>query len=148
MELNGTYIPSKLDWVRDQIDLYERTNGSEGNTHRDTGLPVVIVTMLGAKTHSVRKIALMKVEHDGEYGFVASFGGRPTNPDWYNNLTANPDSVLLQDGPTPFAVSVREVFGEERAMWWDRSVAAFSTYADYQEKTERIIPVLVAKPVA
>jgi F420H(2)-dependent quinone reductase len=138
------YVPSTLQWVRDQVDLYERTGGREGNTLRDTGIPVIIVTMKGQKSGATRKIALMRVEHDGEYALVASMGGAPTNPNWYHNLVANPDDVMVQDGPEPFAVHVREVTGEERAAWWERSVAVFSNYALYQEKTERVIPVLVA----
>jgi deazaflavin-dependent oxidoreductase (nitroreductase family) len=138
------YVPSTQQWVRDQVDLYERTGGREGNTLRDTGIPVIIVTMKGNKSGAIRKIALMRVEHDGEYALVASMGGAPTNPNWYHNLIASPDDVTVQDGPEPFAVHVREVSGEERAAWWERSVAVFANYAAYQDKTERIIPVLVA----
>jgi deazaflavin-dependent oxidoreductase (nitroreductase family) len=138
------YVPSTQQWVRDQVDLYERTAGREGNTLRDTGIPVIIVTMKGHKSGAIRKIALMRVEHEGEYALVASMGGAPTNPNWYHNLLANPDDVSVQDGPEPFAVHVREVSGEERAAWWERSVAVFSNYALYQNKTERVIPVLVA----
>ncbi len=144
MTLEGNYVPSPADWVREQIELYERTGGKEGNTLRETGIRVVIVTMRGAKTGNIRKIALMRVEHEGEYAFVASYGGRPSHPVWYYNLLADPDTVMLQDGPEPFAVTVREVSGDERAAWWDRSVAVFSNYAEYQAKTERVIPVLVA----
>jgi len=138
------YVPSTQQWVRDQVDLYERTGGREGNTLRDTGIPVIIVTMKGQKSGAIRKIALMRVEHEGEYALVASMGGAPTNPNWYHNLVANPNDVMVQDGPEPFAVHVREVSGEERAAWWERSVAVFSNYALYQDKTERVIPVLVA----
>jgi len=138
------YVPSTLQWVRDQVDLYERTGGREGNTLRDTGIPVIIVTMKGQKSGATRKIALMRVEHDGEYALVASMGGAPTNPNWYHNLVANPTEVMVQDGPEPFAVHVREATGDERAAWWERSVAVFSNYALYQDKTERVIPVLVA----
>jgi deazaflavin-dependent oxidoreductase (nitroreductase family) len=138
------YVPSAFGWVRDQVETYERSNGTEAATLRDTGLPVVIVTMRGAKTGKIRKIALMRVEHDGEYALVASLGGAPKNPGWYANLRANPDDVTVQDGPEPFAVTVREVEGEERAQWWERAVAAFPTYTEYQAKTERRIPVFVA----
>ena len=144
MALQGTYVPSAAEWVRDQVELYERTGGADGNTLRDTGIPVVIVTMLGGKTGNVRKIALMRVEHEGEYALIASVGGRPKNPQWYANLLANPSDVEVQDGPEPFAVNVREVSGDERAAWWERAVAVFSPYAEYQAKTERTIPVLVA----
>ena len=146
MTIEGDYVPSALDWVREQVELYERTGGREGNTLRDTGIPVIIVTMKGKASGKVRKIALMRVEHGGEYALVASMGGAPTNPLWYGNLLANPDDVTVQDGPEPFPVSVREVFGDERQQWWDRSVAVFSNYAEYQAKTERVIPVLVASP--
>ena len=145
MTLEGEYIPSAQKWVRDQVEAYEQSGGREANTLRDTGLPVIIVTMRGKKTGNVRKIALMRVEHGGEYALVASMGGAPTNPVWYENLKANPDEVLIQDGPEPFAVTVREVSGDERAAWWERAVAAFPPYAEYQEKTDRKIPVLVAR---
>ncbi len=144
MTLQGQYEPSPAEWVRDQVALYESSGGTQGNTLRDTGLPVVIVTTRGNKTGKVRKTPLMRVEHDGEYALVASQGGAPTHPVWYYNLIANPDSVTVQDGPEPFEVSVRQVEGEERATWWERAVAAFPPYAQYQLKTERRIPVLVA----
>ena len=143
--LEGDYIPGPWGWVRDQVEAYERSGGREANTLRDTGLPVIIVTMRGNKTGAVRKIALMKVEHDGEYALVASKGGAPTHPVWYHNLTAHPEEVLVQDGPEPFPVTVRQVESDERAAWWERAVAAYPPYAEYQEKTDREIPVLVAK---
>jgi deazaflavin-dependent oxidoreductase (nitroreductase family) len=145
--LEGTYVPSSMAWVRDQVETYERSGGTEANTLMDTGIPVIIVTMRGAKTGDVRKIALMRVEHDGEYALVASYGGAPDHPVWYWNLKAHPDEVLIQDGPEPFRVTVREVEGDERAEWWDRSVAVYPDYADYQRNTERVIPVLIATPV-
>ena len=143
--LLGEYIPSAQQWVRDQVEAYERSGGQEANTLRDTGLPVIIVAMRGNKSGSVRKIALMRVEHDGEYALVASKGGAPQHPVWYHNLQANPDEVTIQDGPEPFAVTVSEVTGDERATWWDRAVAAYPPYAEYQEKTDREIPVFVAR---
>jgi F420H(2)-dependent quinone reductase len=146
MSLDGEYVASPRGWVRDQVAEYEASGGQRANTLRDTGLPVVIVTALGNKTGKVRKMALMRVEHDGEYALVASMGGAPKNPVWYYNLIQNPHSVLLQDGPEPFAVDVRELDGGERAAWWDRAVAAFPPYAEYQQKTERRIPVLLATP--
>lgn len=146
MKIEGDYEPSALQWVRDQVETYERTGGREANTLRDTGIPVVIVTMRGASSGKVRKIALMRVEHEGEYALVASMGGAPTNPAWYRNLVADPDNVTVQDGPEPFPVTVREVTGDERAQWWERAVAVFPTYATYQQKTDRVIPVLVASP--
>ena len=142
--LSGTYVPSAADWVREQVEAYEASGGQEANTLRDTGIPVIIVTMRGAKSGDVRKIALMRVEHDGEYALVASYGGAPSHPVWYYNLAAHPDEVMIQDGPEPFPVSVREVSGDERAAWWDRAVAVFPPYAQYQQKTERQIPVFVA----
>jgi deazaflavin-dependent oxidoreductase (nitroreductase family) len=144
MTLQGEYEPSRAQWVRDQVEAYERSGGREANTLRDTGLPVIVVTMRGNKTGKVRKIALMRVEHDGEYALVASMGGAPRHPVWYHNLTANPGEVTIQDGAEPFAAEVREVTGPERAGWWDRAVAAYPPYAEYQERTERQIPVLIA----
>jgi len=138
------YVPSPWEWVRDQVDAYERSGGTEGNTLRDTGLPVIVVTTVGAKTGAVRKIPLMRVEHDGEYALVASVGGAPKHPVWYFNLLAHPDQVQVQDGPAPFPVSIREVEGDEKAAWWERAVAAFPPYAEYQAKTERAIPVFIA----
>jgi F420H(2)-dependent quinone reductase len=148
MALEGTYIPSPAQWVRDQVELYERTGGQEGNTLRETGLPIIIVTTRGAKSGDIRKIPLMKVEHDGEYALVASMGGAPKNPVWYFNLKADPEAVMIQDGPEPFDAVVREVQGAERDAWWVRSVAAFPPYADYEKKTERLIPVFVATRAA
>jgi deazaflavin-dependent oxidoreductase (nitroreductase family) len=134
--------------VRDQVEAYERSGGREANTLRDSGLPVIIVTMRGNKSGAVRKIALMRVENDGEYALVASKGGAPAHPVWYHNLTAHPDEVTIQDGPEPFEAQVRQVTGDERAAWWDRAVAAFPPYAEYQRKTDREIPVFVASPKA
>ncbi|MEY2768232.1 MAG: hypothetical protein RI912_1895, partial [Actinomycetota bacterium] len=104
-ELAGEYIPSTSKWVRDQIEEYESSGGTRGNLLLDTGIPVIIVTMRGAKSGAVRKIALMRVEHGGSYALVASKGGAPDNPDWYHNLLANPTEVLVQDGPAPFRVT-------------------------------------------
>ena len=145
--IEGEYVPSTSDWVREQVETYERSGGTEANTLMDTGIPVIIVTMRGAKSGKVRKIALMRVEHEGSYALVASKGGAPENPEWYANLDANPTEVTVQDGPEPFFVSVREVEGDERAAWWERAVAVFPPYAEYAEKTDRLIPVLVADPV-
>ena len=146
MPLEGEYEPSPWDWVREQVERYEATGGREANTLRDTGLPVVIVTTRGNKSGKLRKTALMRVEHDGEYALVASMGGAPKHPVWYFNLKADPEAVMVQDGPEPFDAVVREVEGAEREAWWERAVAAFPPYAEYQEKTERTIPVLVARP--
>ena len=120
MPVEGEYEPSTSEWVRDQVAAYEGSGGTEANTLRETGLPVIIVTMRGARSGKVRKIALMRVEHDGEYALIASKGGAPSNPEWYANLVANPSEVMIQDGPEPFDVVVREVEGDERAAWlWD-----------------------------
>ena len=144
-KIEGTYVPSTSDWVREQVDLYERTGGTEGNGLRGTDMKVIIVTMRGAKSGNVRKIALMRVEHEGAYALVASKGGHPTNPEWYANLKANPTEVTVQDGPEPFWVDVREVEGDEYDAWWQRSVAAFPNYEEYRGKTDRKIPILVAE---
>src|SRR4051812_29110491 len=146
--LEGEYEPSPAQWVRDQVETYERTGGKEANTLRDTGMPIIIVTTRGRKSGKIRKIALMRVEHEGEYALVASMGGAPKNPVWYYNLVAHPDEVLIQDGPEPFTVTVREVTGDEKAAWWERAVAAFPNYAEYQAKTDRQIPVLIASRVS
>jgi deazaflavin-dependent oxidoreductase (nitroreductase family) len=146
MAIEGDYEPSTREWVRDQIDAYERSGGKEANTLRDTGIPIIVVTMMGRTSGKVRKIGLMRVEHDGEYALVASVGGAPTNPDWYHNLlaVADPDNVTIQDGPEPFPVHVRELEGDEKAQWWERAVAVFPTYTEYRAKTDREIPVLLA----
>jgi deazaflavin-dependent oxidoreductase (nitroreductase family) len=144
MALEGEYEPSPAQWVRDQVSEYEASGGQRANTLRDTDLPVIIVTTRGAKSGKIRKFALMRVEHDGEYALVASRGGAPTHPLWYYNLKADPEAVVIQDGPEPFDATVREVTGDERAVWWERAVAAFPPYAEYEKKTERVIPVFVA----
>ena len=110
------------------------------------GRPVILLTTVGAKTGKIRKTPLMRVEHDGEYAVVASLGGAPKNPVWYYNIKANPQ-VELQDGPAAGDYEAREVFGDEKAAWWERAVAAWPDYADYQKKTERQIPVFVLSPV-
>src|SRR5437763_16600371 len=144
MTIEGEYIPSRAGWVRDQVAEYEASAGAKANTLRDTGLPVIIVTMRGRKSGAVRKIALMRVEHDGEYALVASMGGAPKNPVWYYNLVDNPDEVTIQDGPERFEAEVRELSGDERSAWWKRAVAAYPPYAEYQTRTDRQIPVFVA----
>ena len=143
MSLNGEYEPSTAQWVRDQVDEYEGSGGSSGTTMRD--MPVVIVTTVGAKSGKVRKVPLMRVEHDGEYAAVASMGGAPKNPVWYHNLVADP-RVELRDGEVVQAMTARQVTGAEKAIWWERCVAAYPDYADYQTKTERSIPVFVLTP--
>lgn len=144
MPITGEYVPSTSQWVADQVAEYEASNGERASTLRETGIPVIIVTMRGKSSGKVRKIALMRVEHEGDYALVASMGGAPDNPSWYHNLVADPH-VMIQDGPEPHDADVRIVEGDERAPWWDRAVAVFPTYADYEAKTDRRIPVFVAE---
>jgi deazaflavin-dependent oxidoreductase (nitroreductase family) len=146
MPLTGEYERSKWDWVQDQIDTYERTDGREANTLWDTGLPIIIMTTVGVRSGKLRKVALMKVSHAGEYAIVASKGGDPKHPGWYHNLVAAPTSVTIQDGPEPWDAVVRELEGAERDRWWDLAVRAYPPYAEYQERTDRLIPLLVARP--
>lgn len=146
MTLEGEYEPSPAQWVRDQVSEYEASGGTRANTLRDTDMPIVIFTSRGRRSGKIRKTPVMRVEHDGEYAIVASKGGAPENPLWYFNLRARPDEVLLQDGREPMAVTVREVAGEERQTWWERAVAAYPPYAEYQARTKRVIPVFVATP--
>jgi deazaflavin-dependent oxidoreductase (nitroreductase family) len=143
--VTGEYEPSIQKWVRDQVDLYESSGGTEGTTMR--GWPVVILTTKGAKSGKVRKSPLMRVERDGVYAVVASLGGAPKNPVWYNNVIADPN-VELQDGPVKQDMRAREVTGDEKALWWERAVEAYPDYADYQQKTQRQIPVFVLEPAA
>ncbi|OBG34094.1 MULTISPECIES: nitroreductase family deazaflavin-dependent oxidoreductase [Mycolicibacter] len=144
MPLSGEYAPSPLDWSRENAEKYMESGGTEGIEMK--GKPVVLLTTVGAKTGKLRKIPLMRVEHNGEYAIVASLGGAPQNPVWYYNVAANP-RVELQDGPVTGDYDAREVFGEEKAQWWERAVEAFPYYAEYQEKTDRQIPVFVLTPV-
>jgi deazaflavin-dependent oxidoreductase (nitroreductase family) len=138
--LTGEYEPSTAERTRRQVELFERSNGTEGTTLR--GMPVVVLTTVGAKSGKLRKNALMRVEHDGEYAVVASLGGSTTHPVWYYNVVANPH-VELQDGATRRDYTAREVTGAEKALWWERAVAAYPDYAAYQQRTEREIPVFV-----
>jgi deazaflavin-dependent oxidoreductase (nitroreductase family) len=138
--LTGEYEPSTSERTRRQVELFERSNGTEGTTLR--GMPVVVLTTVGAKSGKLRKNALMRVEHDGEYAVVASLGGSTTHPVWYYNVVANPH-VELQDGATRRDYTAREVTGAEKALWWERAVAAYPDYAAYQQRTEREIPVFV-----
>jgi F420H(2)-dependent quinone reductase len=142
MANDGEYAPSPRAWVREQVEEYERSGGTTATTLRDTGLPVVIVTNRGAKTGAVRKTPLMRVEHEGAYAAVGSQGGAPRNPVWVYNLRKNPQ-VVLQDGPRTREMIARELTGDERAVWWERAVAAYPPYAEYQAKTDRLIPVFV-----
>ena len=142
------YIPSPRDWVREQVELYESSSGTEGTTLRETGLPVIVVTNIGNKTGSIRKTPLMKAVDGPNYILVASTGGAPKHPVWYFNLKAN-TSVKVQDGPNIYDMKVREVTdAAERIRLWDIAVDAFPPYQEYQEKTERVIPVFLAEPVS
>jgi deazaflavin-dependent oxidoreductase (nitroreductase family) len=142
--LEGDYEPSPTGWVREQVAAYEGSGGREANTLRDTGRPIIVVTMRGNKSGRIRKVPVMRVEHDGEYALIASYGGRPANPVWYHNLKANPHDVTVQDGSQPFPVDVSELDGDERELWWQRAVSAYPPYAEYQAKTDRRIPVFKA----
>ncbi len=140
MPLSGEYEPSPSSWAADQVAKYESSGGTEGTTLN--GMPVVVLTTRGAKTGKIRKTPLMRVEHDGVYAVVASLGGAPKNPVWYHNVVADPH-VELRDRTEVHDLVAREVHGEEKARWWERAVAAFPDYADYQKKTDREIPVFV-----
>jgi deazaflavin-dependent oxidoreductase (nitroreductase family) len=144
MPLTGEYEPSAMSFSRDQVDLYERSSGTQGTTN--SGKPVIILTSVGAKTGKLRKTPLMRVEHDGRYAVVASLGGAPKHPVWYHNIKKNP-RVELQDGAVTRDYDAREVFGDEKAAWWERAVEAWPDYAEYQTKTDRQIPVFVLTPV-
>jgi deazaflavin-dependent oxidoreductase (nitroreductase family) len=144
MPLTGEYEPSKFDFSRDQVDRYERSGGTEGTQNQ--GKPVIVLTSVGARTGKLRKTPLMRVESDGEYAVVASLGGAPTHPVWYYNLTANPH-VELQDGPVKKDYRAREVHGAEYAAWFERAVAAWPDYAEYQKKTTRTMPIFVLAPL-
>ena len=143
MPLTGEYEPSTAAWAREQAELYEATNGEKGGDLRRR--PVIVLTSVGAKTGKLRKTALMRVEHEGVYAVVASLGGAPKNPVWYQNLKANPQ-VELQDRATRRDYLAREVSGDEKAIWWERAVAAWPDYANYQARTDRQIPVFVLEP--
>ena len=145
MPLEGEYEPSPEAWVREQVERYEATGGREANTLRDTGIPIAIFWTRGAKTGKVRKNGLMRVEHAGAYAMVGSQGGAPKDPAWVANLRAHPDQVTVQDGPEPWDGVAREITGEEKAIWWERAVAAYPSYADYQAKTDREIPVFLVE---
>lgn len=144
MPLTGEYEPGTSDWARKQTELYLASGGTEGTDLR--GMPVILLTTVGAKTGKLRITPLMRVEHGGEYAVVASLGGAPKHPVWYFNIVKNP-LVELQDRTEKRDYTAREVFGEEKALWWERAVAAYPPYDDYQAKTDREIPVFVLTPV-
>ncbi|MFN8225847.1 MAG: nitroreductase family deazaflavin-dependent oxidoreductase [Mycobacterium sp.] len=143
MPLSGDYEPSTLDWARENAEEIMASGGTKGMEMR--GMPVILLTTVGAKSGKIRKTPLMRVEHDGQYAIVASLGGAPKNPVWYYNVKAHPH-VELQDGTVSGDYEAREVFGDEKADWWERAVAAYPDYADYQTKTDRQIPVFVLTP--
>ncbi|BBY20935.1 F420H(2)-dependent quinone reductase [Mycobacterium stomatepiae] len=144
MPLTGEYEPSTSDWAREQAEKYMESGGTDGTDMQ--GMPVILLTTVGAKSGKLRKTPLMRVEHDGEYAVVASLGGAPKHPVWYYNIVKNP-RVELQDGTVTRDYDARELTGDEKAVWWERAVAAYPPYADYQKKTERQIPVFVLTPV-
>ena len=144
MPLSGEYEPSTSDWARENAELYIASGGTQGTDLK--GMPVVLLTTIGAKSGKLRKTPLMRVEHNGEYAVVASLGGAPKNPVWYYNIVKNP-RVELQDGTASGDYDAREVSGDEKALWWQRAVAAYPDYADYQRKTDRAIPVFVLTPI-
>ncbi len=143
MPLQGEYEPSPAKWVRDQVEEYESSGGTSGTMLR--GVPVVVITSVGASSGKLRKNPVMRVEHDGVYGAVASKGGSPEHPSWYRNLVEHP-LVELQDGPSKGDYRARELSGEERELWWQRAVEIWPDYATYQTKTDRQIPVFVLEP--
>ncbi len=146
MDFEGKYGASTWDWVANQVEEYEASGGTKANTLRDTDLPIIVMTTIGHKSGLVRKVPLMRVEHEGSYALIASKGGAPAHPGWYHNLVANP-TVLVQDGPEPWETQARLVTGEERAEWYTRGIAAFPPYEKYQEKAgDREIPVFIADP--
>lgn len=145
MPLTGEYKPSTSDWARKQAEAFEASNGEKANTLR--GVPIIVLTSVGAKTGGLRKTALMRVEHDGQYVAVASKGGDPQPPQWYWNVRKNPH-VELQDGSVKRDYTARELSGAERTEWWARATAVWPAYDDYQTKTDREIALFLLEPVA
>ena len=146
MTLQGEYVPSKQQWVRDQVAAYEESGGQRANTLRDSDDPIVVITSRGAKSGVLRKNPVMRVERDGKYLAVASMGGSPDNPEWYYNFVANPE-VDLQDGPEAKAYRARRLDGDERVDWWAYAVQTWPTYGKYQEKTDREIPIFLLEEI-
>jgi deazaflavin-dependent oxidoreductase (nitroreductase family) len=140
MPLSGQYAPSTSDWAREQAEAYEASGGEQAGDLR--GMPVIVLTTVGAKSGMLRKTALMRVEHDGQYAVVGSLGGAPKHPVWVHNIRKQPQ-VELQDGAEKHDYIARETEGDERDQWWKRAVAAYPPYADYQRKTDRVIPLFV-----
>jgi deazaflavin-dependent oxidoreductase (nitroreductase family) len=146
MALTGEYVPSTQGWVRDQVERFEATNGAEANTLRNSGDPIVVITSVGAHSGALRKNPVMRVEKDGKYVAIASVGGAPKNPAWVANFLAHPE-VELQDGPVRKHYRARLLEGDERGEWWDYAVQTWSTYGEYQKKTDREIPVFLLEPL-
>jgi len=146
MTLQGEYVPSKAAWVREQVEKFEASNGQEANTLRDSGDPIVVITSVGARSGHLRKNPVMRVERDGKYVAIASKGGAPDQPEWYYNFLAHPE-VELQDGAVRKTYRARLLEGDERAEWWQYAVDTWPTYASYQTKTDRLIPVFLLEPV-
>jgi deazaflavin-dependent oxidoreductase (nitroreductase family) len=143
MPIEGEIAPSQWEWVNVQAAEYEASDGTRANTLRETGIPIIVMTTRGNKSGKVRKVPLMRVEHDGVYAIIGSKGGAPEHPGWYHNIVADP-RVTIQDGPEPFDAVLRLVTGEERSGWMARGIAVYDKYEDYQEKTEREIPIFVS----
>jgi deazaflavin-dependent oxidoreductase (nitroreductase family) len=143
MTLSGKYEPSAQEWVREQVETIESSGGTEGTTLK--GVPVVVVTSIGARSGKLRKNPVMRVEHDGSYALIASKGGAPEHPEWYHNVISHP-VVELQDERLRRDFDVRMAKGAEREEWWQRAVEVWPAYAEYQKKTDREIPVFVAEP--
>jgi deazaflavin-dependent oxidoreductase (nitroreductase family) len=147
MTLEGTYVPSKQQWVRDQVAEFEASDGARANTLRDTGDPIVVITSVGARSGNLRKNPVMRVERGGRYVAIASKGGSDEHPEWFHNLVTNPE-VELQDGAARHTYTARLVQGDERDEWWDYAVATWPTYAEYETRTQREIPVFVLEPAS
>lgn len=142
MALEGTYVPSSTQWVRDNVAEYEASDGELGGTLPGTDYPIVVITSVGAKSGDLRKNPVMRVERDGAYLAVASKGGAPDNPEWFHNFVAHPE-VELQDKAEKHTYTARRLEGDERAGWWQHAVATWPTYAEYAQKTDREIPLFL-----
>ncbi len=145
---DAEYVASPTGWVAEQVETYEASGGTEANTLRETGIPIIVMWTIGASSGLLRKVPLMRVEADGEYAIIASKGGAPDHPAWYHNLVADPE-VRIQDGPAPLDYRVDLADGDERQRWWDLGVSVFPNYAKYEitaTEAGRVIPVFIARP--
>lgn len=146
MPISGEYEPSTWGWVSDQVEKYEASGGAEANTLADTGIPIIVMTTVGVKSGKVRKVPLMRVEHEGQYALIASKGGAPAHPGWFHNLMAD-SKIMMQDGPEPYDTEATLVTGDERAAWYQRGIDVYPPYEEYAEKAgDREIPVFVTNP--